>query len=454
LSTIAGDDGIWRQVLPAMPASKIGYDLIFVSSNGQQGELQDLLFGDVYVCGGQSNMEYSMVAVTNKTEERQLANLYPHIRLFSVGHGTQSNTPLLDLKTVWDPWQVASNETIWGHWSPGHTMFGTFSAVCWLFGRQVADGLDNEVPIGLVSNNWGGTKLEQWSSAEAIASCNATGFYPDHAGYMFNAMILPYAVGPMALSGFTWYQGEADTATDESAEHYGCLFPAMISDWRARFQQPSSFFGFVQLSTWCADESLPMMREAQLTALELPHVGLVTNADHGNGCNIHPPAKQFVGERLGNAALALVNGQPLLWRSPSYSSAQVRGGAQDRVRVAVTIHDVGPEGLTTDVLPYNTLAYPWQNQTALNCSDLGLHGYCAWGAVEVDGFGWLNATVSADEADAAILVLDAVLPIASLDVTVTGTAYAFGSVPMMNAYDRASGLPVLPWNRSLDTIMV
>jgi len=451
-TTTADPEGIWRQQLPPMQASMRAYNLSFASSSGDVGELNEVLFGDVYICGGQSNMEYSMVAVTNKTYERQLANDYPHIRLFSVGHSTQSSTPLNDLKTVWQPWEVASNETIWGHYAPGHTMFGTFSAVCWFFGREVSHGLDNEVPIGLVLNNWGGTKVEQWSPTDAIASCNSTGFYPNHAGAMYNAMIVPYAVGPMAISGFTWYQGEEDTANAESAEHYSCLFPSMISSWRALFKQPSVYFGFVQLSTWCANESLPLMREAQLSALSLPNIGFATNADHGDGCNIHPPSKQFVGKRLGNSALALVYNQTVPWRSPSYASASISVAAAGTVRVSVALKDVGADGLTTDVLPYNTLAYPWQNETALNCSALSAPGYCAWGAVEVEGLGWLNASVTATGRDLSMLVLEAALPDSAVQPNVMGTAYAFGPVPMMNAYDKASGLPVLPWNRSLHKV--
>ena len=69
---------------------------------------------------------------------------------------------------------------------------------------------------------------------------------------MWNAMILPYAVGPMQIAGTTWYQGEANTANSTTAAQYKCLFPEMITAWRAALKQPESFFGFVQLSTWCA----------------------------------------------------------------------------------------------------------------------------------------------------------------------------------------------------------
>merc|ERR1719188_2043807 len=96
----------------------------------------------------------------------------------------------------------------------------------------------------------------------------------------------------------------------------------MISGWRKIFKAPTAYFGFVQLSTWCTlpPASLPLMREAQMSALALPIVGYATNADHGSGCNIHPPAKQYCAERLAKSALSLQYGLDVPWRSPSFKS--------------------------------------------------------------------------------------------------------------------------------------
>ena len=201
----ADQNGTWRQQLPPTPASSLQSRLLlFASSSGETAKLQDVLFGEVFVCGGQSNMEMAVPAVTNSSTEAQTANAYPHIRIFSVGHGTSSATPLLDLQTVWEPWQVASNTTIREDFGPGHTLFSTFSAVCWFFGRSVADALARRagapVPVGLVSNNWGGTKLEVWTPPDAFGACGRT----VETAPMYNAMIVPYTVGPMALAGFTW----------------------------------------------------------------------------------------------------------------------------------------------------------------------------------------------------------------------------------------------------------
>ena len=116
-------------------------------------------------------MEYAMPAVANKTLERQAANHFPTIRFFSVGHSTASVTPLRNLQSVWEPWQVASNVSINKDYSPGHTLFSTFSAVCWLFGKELSTQLSptGDVPLGLVSNNWGGTQVEMWTPARPAA---------------------------------------------------------------------------------------------------------------------------------------------------------------------------------------------------------------------------------------------------------------------------------------------
>ena len=201
----ADENGTWRQQLPPTPASSLrSHLLLFSSSSGETAKLQDVLFGEVFVCGGQSNMEMAIPAATNSSAEALAANAYPHIRIFSVGHRTSSATPLLDLQTVWEPWQVASNTTIREDFGPGHTLFSTFSAVCWFFGRGVADALARRagmpVPVGLISNNWGGTKLEVWTPPDAFGACGRAA----EAAPMYNAMIVPYTVGPMALAGFTW----------------------------------------------------------------------------------------------------------------------------------------------------------------------------------------------------------------------------------------------------------
>lgn len=436
LTTKADVNGTWRQVLPATPASKKAYTLTFKSTSGETASLKDVLFGDVFICGGQSNMQFAMGAITNVSVERELANNYPTIRLFTVGQKTASKTPLSDLQTIEQNWSVASNTTIVGGGG-----FGWFSAVCWIFGRQISDSLSptGDIPIGLISNNWGGTPVERWSTPAAYKACNRTG-----TGDLYNAMINPYTIGPMAVSGFTWYQGEANTRGQVAADQYACLFPAMISGWRTKFNNPSAYFGFVQLSTWCPGgvQDVPEMRVAQMAALKLPQVGYSTNADHGAGCNIHPPPKQYCGERLGNSALALHYKKPIAWRSPSYKSATV-SVSTNAITVTVTLNDVSGSGLTTDIYPANYLDGKF-NCTAQN---IKTPGTCAWGAIEVSGSGWVNASAVASGRN--LLLQTTVSTIDINAASVVASAYGWGPIPLMNAYDKSTNLPVLPWNQTL-----
>lgn len=431
----ANTNGTWRQSLPATKASKKAYTLTFKSSSGEIASLNDVLFGDVYICGGQSNMAFSMAANTNRSVEEQLANKYPTIRLFTVGTKTSSNTPLNDLQTISQNWSVANNVSI----SDG-SKFGRFSSVCWFFGRQISDALSStgDIPIGLISNNWGGTRVESWSTPEAFKSCNRTG-----TGNLYNAMINPYTVGPMAVTGFTWYQGESNVGPQPHADQYGCLFPAMISSWRNRLNVKSAYFGFIQLSTWCGDvNGIPEMREAQMEALKLPKVGYATNADHGAGCNIHPPPKQYCGARLGNSALALQYNKKIAWQSPSYKAASASTSGSE-VQVYVDLNDVSNLGLTTDTYPFNYIH-------GLNCTDLNTKnpGTCAWAAIQLSGAGWVNASVGSKGQQ---LLLEAKVP-TTIDLKfqdVLATAYGWGPIPLMNAYDKSTMLPVLPWNTTI-----
>lgn len=455
--TQADDYGTWRQKLMAWPGSTKTYSLNSSSSVGDYGEINHVVFGEVFICGGQSNMEFAMPASTNSSAEANIADHHPEIRIFSVGHATSSPTPLHDLQTVWEGWQIANNHTIREDYSPGHTLFSTFSAVCWFFGRRVSERLAAKsgflIPVGLISDNWGGTKIEVWVPSEAYAQCNRSG----DNGPMYNAMIVPYATGPMAIAGFTWYQGEANTATDDSAQAYSCLFPSMIESWRKVFRAPDAYFGFVQLSTWCPNDntSLPSMREAQMTALKLKNVGYATNADHGWGCDIHPRAKQYCGKRLGDSALAIQYGHDIEWKSPSYLSAKVGNKSASSVELIISLADVSLSGLTTDVYPWNyVLSDQVPGTPSFNCS-AQRPGVCAWGSLKFDDKGWVNATVKVAFGGQQ-LILSSMLDknigdmgVALSEPIITASAYGWGPVPLMNAYDKGTNLPVLAWNRSL-----
>ena len=145
-------------------------------------------------------MEFALDDAFNKSAEVAAAARYPQIRLFTVGSGGfYSHVPLTSLRTIEQPWSVASPQTV-----ARGGMFGVFSATCWFFGRQLADA-NPGLPIGLISSNRGGSPIAEW--VPASKSCGG-----QQQGHLFNTQIAPFATGPMSLAGFTWYQAR-DTHT-------------------------------------------------------------------------------------------------------------------------------------------------------------------------------------------------------------------------------------------------
>lgn len=412
---------VWRQSLPPT-APGPAVTISFAASTGEATMLTNVLFGDVYICSGQSNMQFSLEANINATAEAQAANNYPNIRLFTVGQGTSSTTPLTDLKTIEQTWSVASNVSVTagGGW-------GYFSAVCWFFGKQVSDGLSNQVPLGLISSNWGGTPIEHWSDAPAFKRCNRT----DTDSTLYNAMIYPYVVGPMALTGFTWYQGEANTGSQQSADAYACLFPSMIQSWRTNFNVPKAFFGYIELSTWCNVNFLPQMRDAQYAAVTTQGAGFAVNSDHGKGCDIHPTQKQNCGERLGASALSKVYGQNIAWESPSYAGIASLAPGSATIKL-------------TNVLPAGLVILPSANEGTLNCATTP--NTCAWAGLQFNDAQktWVNATVGLSS-DRQAIVLSAVPP-AGASAIIT-TSYGWGMVPFLTVYRADRDLPVRAWQQ-------
>jgi hypothetical protein len=129
----------------------------------------------------------------NKTAEVAAAALYPQIRLFTVGECFYSPQPLPALRSISQPWVQASPHSV-----ARGGMFGEFSAVCWFFGRQVADA-NPRVPIGLIASTRGGSPIAEWGTGGQKA-CGK----PTVQGHYFNTQIAPFATGPMALAGFNW----------------------------------------------------------------------------------------------------------------------------------------------------------------------------------------------------------------------------------------------------------
>lgn len=322
--TKANADGKWSLKIDP-PAAGGPYDVHVVGTNTIK--LTDVLVGEVWVCSGQSNMQWSVKQSLNPTEEIEAAK-YPNIRLFTVARNP-AKEPLDDC--------VGNGQAGWTDCNPG-TVAG-FSAVGYFFGRKLHHDLD--VPVGLVNTSWGGTICEAWTSRPTLESDKdfapilerAAEFKPgnpNQGSALFNGMINP--IVPLSMRGAIWYQGESNVPR---AQQYAKLFPAMITDWRKQWDQGDFPFLFVQLAPYryggkdpreCAE-----LWEAQLKTLSLPQTGMAVTTDIGNIKNIHPTNKQEVGRRLALWALSLAHDKKLVYSGPLYEDFKVEG---NKIRVA------------------------------------------------------------------------------------------------------------------------
>ena len=327
-------DGSWMVELPSQPAGA-GHTLL-VSDGKSTITLQDVAFGDVYICSGQSNMEFTVKASMNAKHEIADSSHYPNLRLATVSKSI-SNIPQEDVgsKTSYI-WARSSPKAVNGPAKDGGK-WGVYSATCYFFGRSLYKSLDGKVPIGLVTSCWGGQRIETFSSADALADRTCGGLAPAGRSERFiasdeiqravvqaerdendvslspkemqiwNAMIHP--LRQMRFSGVIWYQGEANVDDPVS---YACRFPAMIADWRAKFSAPDLTFAYVELAALRKDSRAPFypwMRAAQGAALALPHVGVASAIDLGDPMSpagpIHSRRKQEVGRRLALTVRAM-----------------------------------------------------------------------------------------------------------------------------------------------------
>lgn len=330
-------DGRWIAFLDPMPANAQGADLTLAGKNTLT--VRDVVVGEVWLCSGQSNMEWSVSRSLHAPAEIAAAN-YPALRHVKIDH-VVATTPADTVKT--SGWQPASPQTA-----------GSFSAVAYFFARDLHVRLD--VPIGIINCTWGGTPIEAWMSPAALrehplgrviderwsqtlaeypakkalfdsswaewsqgeASAKAQGkaahdaylkkhpriWEPPGPGHpwtprgLYNGMVNPLV--PYALRGILWYQGENNV---DRPQEYAPLFQSMIGSWREHLGQGDLPFFWVSIAPFAypADPTglrAASLREAQASALTLSETGQALTIDIGNPTDIHPTNKQEVGRRL------------------------------------------------------------------------------------------------------------------------------------------------------------
>lgn len=346
--------GRWRVELPELPVGG-PYRLVLEArptdpaAAAEVVTLGDILVGEVWLCSGQSNMEWPVRRAKDAPAEIAAAD-HPRIRLFKV-RKVVSKAPLEDTTGGW-----SRREWRWVRCSPDTV--GEFSAVGYFFGRELQAALD--VPVGLIQAAWGGTPAEAWTSRETLEAhpefapilerwrrvdlafarwreaadaARKAGKkpprpprrpnHPHRAGGLYHGMIAPL-VG-FSIRGVIWYQGESNAPR---ARQYLDLFPALIRDWRRSFGREDLPFLFVQLANFRVrgrPETWAELREAQRRALSLPGTGMAVTIDIGDPDDIHPRNKQEVGRRLALLARARVYGEDVVCAGPSFLKAERAG---------------------------------------------------------------------------------------------------------------------------------
>lgn len=323
----AGADGKWMTKL-ATPAAGGPFELKVKGKN--EITLKDVLVGEVWICSGQSNMEWTVAISLNGRLETEEAD-YPKIRMIKV-QNTASEKPQDDIK---GQWQVCSPQTASG-----------FSAVGLFYARHLHKILGG-VPIGMINSSWGGTICEAWTSKEALQSVDSLKPLlerdatfkpgnPNQCSALYNGMIHPLV--PFGIRGAIWYQGESNRAR---AAQYRTLFPTMIADWRQRFGQGDFPFYYVQLAPFNYGGSgieLAEIWEAQTQTLSVPNTGMCVTTDIGDLKDIHPVNKQEVGRRLALWALTKTYNKPVPFSGPMYESQAIEG---DKIRLKFKHADGG-----------------------------------------------------------------------------------------------------------------
>ena len=356
---MADPNGKWLVRLDPLTASADSRALR-VTGKDSTVQLEDLLVGEVWLCSGQSNMEWALWKCIGGPEAVASAP-NPGLRLCTIPHNSQF-TPQESVSAKWVASGAAGNKN--------------FSAVAWWFGSKLQKEL--QVPVGIINDSYGGTRIESWMSEKALKNgpwpqdkttvrdlakaqydelkakmqpamdkfladkakaildkqpepTQPAGWPGDFRGptVLWNGMVSPLL--NFSIRGVLWYQGESNAYVGV-ADTYKALLPVLIREWRAGFGQPELPFIIYQISPNRKPQTDPneysgiaVLQEAQLkTAQTTPHTALVVTMDLGE-TNVHYLNKEPAGERGMKAALGIAYGKSLEYSSPMQDSFHIEG---------------------------------------------------------------------------------------------------------------------------------
>lgn len=346
LRKVKAIQGKWQVTLKTGEAGG-PYKLDIINGNNKVS-FQDVLIGDVWLAGGQSNMEFALRRVKDAQKEISSAD-YPQIRYYKV---PRKFYPEQEVSKA--SWRVCSPQT-----AP------EFSAIAYYFSRNIHKELN--IPIGIIQIPVGGTTVEAWTSRSLLMSDKdfrpivqhydsiVNSYGSDGYEKLYNRYVSSLAeyhqlnaeqkkyidkpvepmgrknfhrpiglsetmlntVIPYTLKGFLFYQGESNTAR---GAQYRKLFPAMINEWRTAWGQGDIPFLFIQLPRFeTKTRYWYELREAQyLTSHHVKNTAMVVAFDQGNPKDIHPIVKDTVGWRLSQLALGKVYGKKVVCQGPEF----------------------------------------------------------------------------------------------------------------------------------------
>lgn len=323
VSVKADKDGTWRANLQTTNSKE--NQTLTLKSKSSEITLENILFGEVWLCSGQSNMQQPLNGYRGQPTfgalEAAISSKNSNLRLFTVSR-LGSKEPLSDLEDF-TPWQEASPNNV-----------STFSAIGYFFGEQLQKILD--VPIGIIHTSYGGSTVEAWISNEVLTEftpvdleeVDITRGTQRIPTALFNSMLNPLI--PYTIKGVLWYQGESNRL---EPDNYKVRFPAMVKDWRARWNIGDFPFYFVQIapftygdnSKFQSFENSAFIREAQLQCVDLiPNSGIAITMDIGEEFVIHPAKKKEVADRLLFNALNQTYGyENIDYAGPVYDSLEL-----------------------------------------------------------------------------------------------------------------------------------
>lgn len=342
----------WLLLLPPLAPSEEPRDLVIEGKN--KTVVHNVLVGDVWFCAGQSNIEWP-VRLSQGGPEAMAAG-YPLIRHVRIPRAT-AGSPRDDFQAEW---KAGTPDNV-----------GNFTAVGFFFAHEIQQKL--HIPIGLINCTYGGTPIESWLSPAMVEANPSSAAYlrewekskatwpaqvaefeqryrralqapgsaaparpsvrPEYDTPSGAYLGMLYSCFPYGVRGVLWYQGESNAGRDAG---YRSLFPLFIRSLRDLWGDDQLPFLFVQLPNWddpndATHQTWALLRDAQASALSVPHTGMAVTIDVGDAANLHPTNKPPVGHRLAVLAERGVYGLDVEDRGPKAESAS-RDGASVKVQ--------------------------------------------------------------------------------------------------------------------------